>query len=275
MQESVPEIMQQPMQQPIQRFAANPRGRDFVVGDIHGCFYMLDALLERLTFDRDEDRLFSVGDLIDRGPDSERAVEYLEAPWFHTIRGNHEQMLLDAVVEGGQARRLWQMNGGDWFQGLDRDSADHLIERVAELPYAIEVELGDGQCAGLVHGQMPRMDWAQLRTALQAERLDAELTATMLWARDSAGEIMRRASGTRPFVSIEVPGVDVIFFGHTPMRQATASANTRWLDTGAFMGRTLSVAELAVEGRVWSLGTDPGDLREGWAWLDGSGATNA
>jgi hypothetical protein len=50
----------------IERHAANGRGRDFIVGDLHGCRAMLDALLVHVGFDPDRDRLFSVGDLMDR-----------------------------------------------------------------------------------------------------------------------------------------------------------------------------------------------------------------
>lgn len=50
----------------------NQNGRDFVVGDIHGHFAMLNELMEVVAFDRNVDRLFAVGDLIDRGPNSVR-----------------------------------------------------------------------------------------------------------------------------------------------------------------------------------------------------------
>src|SRR5699024_9128478 len=146
--------------------AANAAGRDFVVGDIHGCFYQLDALLERIGFDRDRDRLFSVGDLIDRGPDSERAADFVGAGWFYAVRGNHEQMMLDAVAEGGDAAWLWHMNGGDWFESLDTAERERMIEQAASLPYAIQVAIDAGRSAGLVHAQMPAMAWPDLRGVL-------------------------------------------------------------------------------------------------------------
>ena len=84
------------MQRPFRRFARNAAGRDFVVGDIHGMFPALRELLARAGFDEECDRLFSVGDLIDRGPRSREALEWLAQPWFHAVRGNHEQLLLDS-----------------------------------------------------------------------------------------------------------------------------------------------------------------------------------
>ena len=56
----------------VQRFTQNTRGRDFVVGDLHGCFDHLRVMLEHIQFNRVTDRLFCVGDLVDRGPGPRR-----------------------------------------------------------------------------------------------------------------------------------------------------------------------------------------------------------
>ncbi|WP_353224390.1 metallophosphoesterase [Salinisphaera sp. C84B14] len=246
----------------IQYFDANTAGRDYAVGDIHGCFYMLDALLERLEFDVAKDRLFSVGDLIDRGPDSERAAEFIDAPWFHAIRGNHEQMLLDAVDHGGQERALWHMNGGDWFEAVDARAADALTERVRQLPLAAAVNLAGGGVAALVHANVIGHSFERTGALLEAGLADAQALSMLLWNRDRADALNGRAAGP-----IAVDGVDVIYFGHTPMHEAMARANTRWLDTGAFMGGRLSIAELGVAGDVWSLSSDLDTLHSGWRWV--------
>lgn len=75
------------------RHEANQTGRDFVVGDLHGCRSMLDDLLAKVSFDGTRDRLFSVGDLVDRGPDSQGCLALLLEPWFFAVLGNHEAML--------------------------------------------------------------------------------------------------------------------------------------------------------------------------------------
>lgn len=76
---------------------ANTRGQDFVVGDLHGCVAMLEKLLELVHFDREKDRLFCTGDLIDRGPDSAGTLALLKEPWFYPVLGNHDVMLLAAM----------------------------------------------------------------------------------------------------------------------------------------------------------------------------------
>ena len=62
---------------PWRRYPRNRTGRDFVVGDVHGMFSALRELLAVAGFDDRRDRLFSVGDLIDRGPDSRGSLDWL------------------------------------------------------------------------------------------------------------------------------------------------------------------------------------------------------
>jgi len=52
----------------IKRHPCNHQGRDFVIGDLHGCLPLLHRLLDHVRFDPAGDRVFSTGDLIDRGP---------------------------------------------------------------------------------------------------------------------------------------------------------------------------------------------------------------
>ena len=68
----------------------------WVVGDLHGCRRELDLLLEQHKFDPQQDLLISVGDIIDRGPDSLGCLALLQEPWFRCVRGNHEEMALSA-----------------------------------------------------------------------------------------------------------------------------------------------------------------------------------
>lgn len=76
----------------LRRFDLNTKGRDFAVGDIHGCFSKLDAALRKVRFSPAHDRLFAVGDLVDRGPESALVLEWLVQPWFHSVCGNHDLM---------------------------------------------------------------------------------------------------------------------------------------------------------------------------------------
>ena len=51
--------------------------RTYVIGDIHGCYDKLIALMDKINIDLDSEKLVFIGDYIDRGPDSFEVVEYL------------------------------------------------------------------------------------------------------------------------------------------------------------------------------------------------------
>lgn len=91
--------------------------RIFFIGDIHGCsktFKKLVAEKIRLT---KSDKLYCVGDYIDRGNDSKGVIDFIlklrkKNYQIHTLRGNHEQLLLDSE-NGDNSFRHWMKNGGN------------------------------------------------------------------------------------------------------------------------------------------------------------------
>ena len=88
----------------------------YVIGDIHGCcktFKML--LLEKLAIKK-ADTIYCVGDYIDRGNDSKGVIDFIidlrkSGYEIITLRGNHEQMMLDST-NGYEHLDLWLKNGG-------------------------------------------------------------------------------------------------------------------------------------------------------------------
>ena len=99
--------------------------------------------------------MISVGDLIDRGPQSADCLGLLRCRWFRAVRGNHEQMALEALESGDM--RLWQMNGGDWYVKGDarqRADVDRLLAHCRRLPLIIEVECGKARHV-IAHADYP------------------------------------------------------------------------------------------------------------------------
>ena len=58
----------------LKTFSPNDVGNDYICSDIHGHFSLLEAELSLISFDKNKDRLFCVGDLIDRGDESDLAL---------------------------------------------------------------------------------------------------------------------------------------------------------------------------------------------------------
>ncbi len=84
--------------------------KTFVVGDIHGRRAQLHSIMQMIPREPTSDTLVFLGDLIDRGADAPGVVsDVMELKSSHsdnvvTLRGNHEQMLLDCIDSGA---RIW------------------------------------------------------------------------------------------------------------------------------------------------------------------------
>lgn len=222
----------------LKRYGLNTKGRDYVVRDIHGQFWLLETLLAHMGFDQKQDRLFSVGDMIDRGPESHRMTEFLAAQWFHAILGNHEVMLMNSAAAIARGRRddgnidLWRANGGAWFFGLASSEQQTVLAAIKRLPVTAEISLPGGVRAGLVHASVGSQ-WSELgdRSQETFECGHLDYFEDLIWNRELAHAALGRVSG-RTNVDVGIQGIDVVFFGHTPMQVPIRVDNTRWLDTG-------------------------------------------
>ncbi|MBT8491420.1 MAG: symmetrical bis(5'-nucleosyl)-tetraphosphatase [Deltaproteobacteria bacterium] len=155
----------------------------FAIGDVHGCFSTLEALFDRLEFDEENDDLWMVGDLINRGPRSLDALRWAKrmserlGSRFVVVLGNHELHLLAA--DRGWAKERGKDTLGDILAAPDRDE---LVAWVARWP--VLHRQGDRI---LVHaGLLP--EW----TAEQAEKW-ARRVESGLAKPKRARELLRRA----------------------------------------------------------------------------------
>lgn len=192
-------------------------------------FHLLDRLLAELAFNPAQDRLFSVGDLVDRGPDSARCLLYLNQPWFHAIRGNHEDMLLRSHDHPDDLalRDLWLANGGEWWLTTSEVVRRNLYHWLRTLPLVIEVETAQGK-AGLVHADLtPGVSWPQFVHTIETHDESAETVA--LWSRQRAR--LHKVAG-------KVPGIDAVYCGHTVFASPITAGNVHFIDTGAYRGQT-------------------------------------
>lgn len=105
--------------------------RTFIIGDIHGCCNTFQRLVLDEIRIRKSDKIYCLGDYIDRGPYSKGVIDFIlslrkSGYHIHTLRGNHEQMLLNST-KNEKAYAHWIRNGGD--KTLESYSA-HSIEEM-------------------------------------------------------------------------------------------------------------------------------------------------
>lgn len=134
----------------------------YAIGDIQGCFDSFLRLLERCAFDPAHDRLWLVGDLVNRGPRSLETLRYVKnlGPAALTVLGNHDLSLL-MLAEGFGKR-----GKGDTFDEIL--AAPDREELLFWLRHQALCHIENGHC--LVHaGLLPQ--W----TAIQARALAAEV----------------------------------------------------------------------------------------------------
>jgi len=182
----------------------NSKGRDFVVGDLHGMYSVLIRSLDSVNFDASKDRCFSVGDLIDRGPQSKECLSLLDENWFYPVRGNHEQLLIEAVREPRpESLTMWCLNGGCWAIDQSNDYLNEVSNRLLELPLAITLSLCSGNTVGICHAEPPVSDWDNLPIAEQRP----ELLHKILWGRSTV-KYQRRT--VTKHVSLTIHGHTII-----------------------------------------------------------------
>lgn len=202
-------------------------GRIFAIGDIHGCYAKLRALLDRMPIDWAADRVVFIGDYIDRGPESAAVVEFMtqlqaERPEIVFLKGNHEDMLVNYL--SGRDRMTYLYNGGQ--QTLDSylraagplgdyPIPDHHLRFYRSLKLYFETEEYI-----FVH--------AGMRAGIPLERQDPQ---DLLWIREPFLD-HRRSFGKR------------VVFGHTPFDKPRVEENKIGIDTGAVYGNYLTGVQL-------------------------------
>lgn len=220
-----------------------PGNRVYAIGDVHGLNGRLGELHAQIQADLLQrpiarPTLLHVGDYIDRGPDSAGVVRRLAAgplmPGLATInlRGNHEQMMLDALTGDPAAVADWRHNNAaDTLKSWGIKGRTRPSEWEAALP------AGD---VAFLRGL--RLSWrldnylfvhAGVRPGLP---LAAQLAEDLLWIRADF------LQWTQPMLP-DLPETAIVH-GHTPEPGPSVTRNRIGIDTGAVRGGPLTCAVL-------------------------------
>lgn len=232
--------------------------RTLIVGDVHGCAQELDDLVREVNFDPSNDKLYLVGDLVARGPDSRGVVERVDAYKGTFVRGNHDEKVLmwwrlarargpraaDAAVRlSDRHRAVVEALGEDHFRRLD---AAPLVLPLPE--HALTIVH-----AGVDPRKAPDEASEEVLLTVRSIDDDGEPTKKLLprpWAR--------AWRGPRQLV-----------FGHDARRNLQLEPYATGLDTGCCYGRELT-AILLREGEA--LPVDIAERRKRLVWVNARAA---
>ncbi|HMB97083.1 MAG TPA: metallophosphoesterase family protein [Balneolaceae bacterium] len=185
------------------------------IGDIHGCLKSLEAIWKKLEPYKEYKHVF-IGDYIDRGPSSKEVVDFLlkvknERECIF-IRGNHEQMLLDAVDR--DQIKLWLMNGGRSTLESYNSAEDNIRIPDEHLYFYRNTELFyDTKDYFFAHAGAPPDQ--KIEDSIE----DSEVSDYFLWGRDHIGLFGTVWEKT-------------VVFGHTPRSHPIRKDNMIGIDTG-------------------------------------------
>lgn len=252
----------------------------YAIGDIQGCFAELRRLLEKIRFDRTIDRLWLVGDLVNRGPQSLEVMRFVRdlGDAAITVLGNHDLHLLmlaeghsklrdddtlEAILAAADRETLLS-----WLrrQPLVHAEGDFVMVHAGLLPQwsvARAVALA-GEVEGalraksfrkfLAHiwGSEPRSwhdslaGWDRLRVIVNAMTRMRFCTAAGVMEFRSKGTLASAPPGFLPW--FEVPGRmssdHVLITGHWSALGLKLTGNLLALDSGCFWGGHLSAVRL-------------------------------
>ncbi len=261
----------------------------YAIGDIQGCYDELRALLKRLAFSTDRDRLWFVGDLVNRGPKSLEVLRFVRDLDGNaiTVLGNHDLHLLAAAAGGRRPNPL------DTFdEVLTVPDRDDLIDWLRHRP--LLHQNADSTCIMVHAGLAPQWDIArakacaaEVEAALRSDDYRDFLAAMYgdrpdLWSDDHQGiDRLRfslncftrlrlcdrdgrlhlrekggpwgRSDGLVPW--FDAPGrasagTDIVF-GHWSMLGRHQAPGVYALDSGCVWGGALTALRLDGEGREW------------------------
>jgi serine/threonine protein phosphatase 1 len=201
--------------------------RIFVIGDIHGCFDKLCALMDKIPLNFNRDQLIFIGDYVDRGSGSLEVVDYLidlkkRVPGTIFLKGNHEDMLQNYL--DGSDRFTYLLNGG-------QRTLDEYLNRPNN-PGKYPVPSAHLEFFDSLHLYYQTDDYIFVHAGLRKKvPLESQKKIDLLWIRDE-------------FISTNFNFGKRVIFGHTPFKEPLVQRNKIGIDTGAVYGNRLTCVQL-------------------------------
>jgi serine/threonine protein phosphatase 1 len=203
-----------------------------VIGDIHGCYFTLIGLLEKIWAKYPQINVYSVGDLVDRGKFSFEVVQYFKNKKMKFCLGNHDLMFLHYIQNVNPLLALnWKRNGCEStlesYQNHNKEINKH-VKCFLKAPLYFNLRDCFISHAGIsikhkaILGDKFRIGSPEFNAVIQGSIID---NSGILWTRD---ELMN------------IGKLQVV--GHSRKKQITVNtkSNSVYIDTSAFTGNGLT-----------------------------------
>lgn len=225
----------------IKHLPTNSIGRDFVVGDLHGCIVDLLECLKQIGFNTAKDRLFCTGDMINRGPHSKETVELIYEDWCYSVRGNHDEMMIQGILNNDRdMTNCWNHNGGNWRFNYTEMTIKDLARDMDDLmPYCIVVGEGADRF-NIVHAEVYHQDIINMhpeRIMVTDEFIDewgfdTDEMDNMLWSWRLSDSIKQKIFPFEHVRCHDPEKMSITYVGHKPMPMPVQIERQIYLDGG-------------------------------------------
>lgn len=224
---------------------ARPGDRIYAIGDVHGCYGLLQSLLQRIEQHSrglpapDKLHVVLLGDVVDRGPDSAKVLEFLYE-WSHAtsgqilLMGNHEELMLRAYDAELAVIRPWMRVGGrqtvESFGLAPPGPTTVMSDYARKLKAAIPSEWMEWVRRWPVMAQSG--DYVFCHAGVRpGVSLAKQAKADLMWIREE-------------FLSYAGDHGQIVVHGHTISRGVDRQNNRIGIDTGAYATGVLSALYL-------------------------------
>ena len=98
-----------------------------VIGDVHGCYYTLKELVDKIKKKYPNIKIFCVGDLVDRGNNSFEVIEFVVAEKIQCVIGNHDFMFYSNMRDPySLMAKSWNYNGAETTLASYKDKLNQM-----------------------------------------------------------------------------------------------------------------------------------------------------
>ncbi len=223
----------------------------YFVGDIHGRYTELMDCLSDVGFNRHTDLLVSTGDLIDKGPESPKAISLIFQSWFLASIGNHELMFIANNKSEPNGKVSRSQRDSIWAKKLPVPLRGEFANSLGKLPCMLEIQTNHG-LVGITHAVPPHI-WSKTAALYSAPTPKISITTIAIddpfdLAWDEYKNLASRLS-QEPFDLAwgecnnltsrlsQDPSIRFTVHGHYHLKAALSAENNHvWLDTSQEQG---------------------------------------